>query len=321
MDFHSKSLSVIRIATRKSPLAIWQAEYVKQRLEAIHPKLKVEISGMLTEGDRRLAAPLAAIGGKGLFVKELEQAILERRADIAVHSIKDMPAELSNNLVLAAVCKREDPRDVFVSNRYKTLEELPAGALIGTSSPRRISLLKATLPHIRIENLRGNVGTRLERMDKGHFDGIILAAAGLIRLGEMHRINQYLDPETWIPAIGQGAVGIECRADNHFVLECLAQLEDPVTRLCIKAERAMNAVLSGSCQLPIAAHAIATDEKIFLRGMVGDPATSNIIRTAQSGKITDAEQIGRLAAEELSRQGADKILRQFSNFNTSSDHR
>lgn len=300
--------TVLRIATRKSPLALWQANYVKEQLEETHPELKVEILGMLTEGDKILTLPLAEIGGKGLFVKELEQAILERRADMAVHSIKDMPAVLTNRLILGAVCNREDPRDVFVSNGFPTLESLPPAAVVGTSSSRRISLLKSYASNLQIETLRGNVGTRLQRLDEGKFAGIILAAAGLKRLGEQGRISQYLDPQEWIPAIGQGAIGIECREDDSRTLDYLAPLEDMVARQCVNAERAMNRALGGSCQLPIAAYATIEQESLLLCGLVGDPRQPLIIKGEVRGSKDEAEQLGEALAEQLLSLGADKIL-------------
>lgn len=307
----NSSSGVLRIVTRKSPLALWQAYYVKDLLEKAHQGLIIEIEGLLTEGDKLLATPLAEIGGKGLFVKELEKAIIERRADIAVHSIKDMPAELPDRMVLGAICRREDPRDVFVSNRYASLEDLPAGAVVGTSSSRRLCLLKAYAPQVKIEHIRGNVGTRLQKLDEGQFDAIILAAAGLIRLGEPERIRQFLDPAQWIPAIGQGAVGVECHKENHFALDCLAAIDDALTRYSITAERAMNQALGGGCQFPIAAHAVSERSQLFIRGMVGDKDNDLLIEAQDQGGIEEGEAIGRRLAEQLIDKGAREILARY----------
>ncbi len=291
--------SVLRIATRKSPLALWQAHYVKTAVEAAHPGLVVEIIGLMTEGDKLLTTPLSQIGGKGLFVKELEKAILERRADIAVHSIKDMPAELTDRLILAAVCPREDPRDVFISHQFSAVEELPHGATVGTSSSRRTCQLKALRPDINVENLRGNVGTRLQKLDQGRYDAIILAAAGLKRLQQEVRIRSYLNPEVWIPAVGQGAIGIECHESNQVVLDWLATLEDPVARLCITAERAMNLALNGGCQMPIGAYATMQGQQMTVRGLLGNPETYTVATARVTGPSSAAERLGRELAEKL----------------------
>ncbi|MGD8909544.1 MAG: hydroxymethylbilane synthase, partial [Chromatiales bacterium] len=240
----------IRIATRKSPLAMWQAEHVAAELKRIHPKIVVEIQGMTTQGDKILDTPLAKIGGKGLFIKELEQGLLSGRADIAVHSMKDVPVELPEGLHLSVIMQRGDPRDAFVSNRYKSLDELPDGACVGTSSLRRQSQLAELRPQLQIKSLRGNVNTRLGKLDKGEYDAIILAAAGLIRLGFEERITAFISQEQSLPAIGQGAVGIECRSDDSRVNELIAPLHHPETASCVLAERAMNQRLNGGCQVP-----------------------------------------------------------------------
>lgn len=292
-------MNTLRIATRKSPLALWQAHYVKTLLEAAHPHVQVEIIGLMTEGDKLLTTPLVEIGGKGLFVKELEKAILERRADIAVHSIKDMPATLTDRLILATVCEREDPRDAFVSQRFARLEDLPLGALVGTSSSRRTCQLKMRRPDLQVENLRGNVGTRLHKLDQGRYDAIILAAAGLKRLGQASRIRAYFDPEDWIPAVAQGAIGIECHQNNHLALELLAPLEHPPTRTCITAERAMNLALNGGCQLPIGAYATLTEKALTLRGMLGDPKHHTYVTATLNDPNFAAATLGQILAEKL----------------------
>jgi hydroxymethylbilane synthase len=300
--------SCVRIATRKSPLAMWQANYVKSLLLASHPQLTVEILGLLTEGDKLLATPLTEIGGKGLFVKELEKAILEHRADIAVHSIKDLPVTLPDHLILAAMCEREDPRDALVSNHFASLDDLPPGAIVGTSSSRRACQLYAMRPDLKIENLRGNVGTRLGRLDAGTYDAIILAAAGLKRLGLANRIRTCLDPEIWIPAVGQGAIGIECHRDNQSVLSLLTTLNHPPTQRCITAERSMNLELNGGCQLPIAGYATLQAEQLTIRGLVGDLENRTLIKAQASGNAEDAAAIGAQLAHKLLARGAHALL-------------
>lgn len=299
---------IIRIATRKSALALWQAEYVKARLLAFHPDIKVELVPMSTQGDKILDTPLAKIGGKGLFVKELETAILEGRADIAVHSMKDVPVEFPEGLMLHTICQREDPRDAFVSNQFTSLAELPAGAVVGTSSLRRQCQLKALRPDLQIRDLRGNVNTRLAKLDSGEFAAIILAAAGLIRLGFEHRIAAFLPVTTSLPANGQGAVGIECRSDDEQVKTLLAPLEHTPTRICVLAERAMNRQLQGGCQVPIGAFAELSADEIWLRGLVGSLDGSQIIRGEVRGHASEAESLGEKLAETLLQQGAAAIL-------------
>jgi hydroxymethylbilane synthase len=307
---------IIRIATRRSPLALWQAEHVAERLERTFPGCKTELVKMTTQGDKILDAPLAKIGGKGLFVKELEQGMLEGIADIAVHSMKDVPVEFPEGLHLAAILTREDPTDAFVSNQYLALNALPANARIGTSSLRRECQIKELYPDAEILSLRGNVNTRLSKLDAGEYDAIILASAGLKRLGMAGRITQCLDSSVSLPAIGQGAIGIECRTDNREINTMLAVLHDSETGLCVSAERAMNARLSGGCQVPIAGFAKLQGEKLFMRGLVGSPDGRLIYRaerTIDLGNDEDialnrAESIGKMIAEDLLAQGADKIL-------------
>ncbi len=304
----SRLQPILRIATRKSPLALWQANYVRDALEAAHPELQVEVMGLLTEGDKLLATPLVEFGGKGLFVKELELALFERHADIAVHSIKDMPVDLPDDFALAVVCEREDPRDVFVSNQYRNLAELPHGAKIGTSSSRRSCQLKALRSDLQIENLRGNVGTRLRKLDEGRYDAIILAAAGLKRLNQESRISSYFEPDQMLPAVGQGAIGIECRSDNREILQWISVLEDKLTRLCITAERAMNQRLMGGCQLPIAALATIDNAQLKIRGLVGDVKNNQLIKAEAGGLERDARIIGEALADDLLQQGAARLL-------------
>ena len=302
------SAQKIRIATRKSPLAMWQAEHVASLLRKAHPGLTVELIGMSTQGDKILDTPLAKIGGKGLFVKELEQGMLNNRADIAVHSMKDVPVDLPDGLHLAVILEREDPRDAFVSNRYTSLAELPRGAVLGTSSLRRQCQLAELRPDLKIRSLRGNVNTRLSKLDDGKFDAIILAAAGLKRLGFKRRITAVLEPEQSLPAIGQGAIGIECRTDDGSVNALIAPLHNPETALCVTAERAMNNRLMGGCQVPIAGYALINHNRIFMRGLVGEPDGSRIIRSESSAPASDAEALGIALAEDLLGQGADQIL-------------
>ena len=298
----------IRIATRKSPLAMWQAEHVAAELKKAHPGIEVELLGMTTQGDKILDTPLAKIGGKGLFIKELEQGLLSGEADIAVHSMKDVPVELPEGLHLAVIMEREDPRDAFVSNTYGTIRELPQGACVGTSSLRRQSQLAEQRPDLVIKSLRGNVNTRLRKLDEGEYDAIILAAAGLKRLGFEERITALIGPEQSLPAIGQGAVGIECRAADERVNRLIAPLHHPETACCVAAERAMNQRLNGGCQVPIAGYAMLESGNLWLRGLVGEPDGSNIIRGEVEGKAEEAESMGKGLAERLLEWGADSIL-------------
>ncbi|ENM5735852.1 hydroxymethylbilane synthase [Vibrio mimicus] len=298
----------IRIATRQSPLALWQANYVKDALMAAHPGLKVELVTMVTRGDVILDTPLAKVGGKGLFVKELEVAMLEGRADLAVHSMKDVPVDFPQGLGLVTICEREDPRDAFVSNTYAKIEDLPSGAVVGTCSLRRQCQLKAARPDLVIKELRGNVGTRLSKLDAGEYDAIILAAAGLKRLELESRIRSFIEPEQSLPAVGQGAVGIECRLDDQRVRELLAPLNHTDTADRVRCERAMNLTLQGGCQVPIGSYALLDGDEIWLRALVGEPDGSQIVRGEIRGPRSEAEQLGITLAEQLLGQGAKEIL-------------
>ncbi|QLF93136.1 hydroxymethylbilane synthase [Pseudomonas sp. ABC1] len=298
----------IRIATRKSALALWQAEYVKARLEAAHPDVTVSLVPMVSRGDKLLDAPLAKIGGKGLFVKELETALLEGEADIAVHSMKDVPMDFPEGLGLYCICEREDPRDAFVSNRYESLDDLPQGSVVGTSSLRRQAQLLARRPDLEIRFLRGNVNTRLAKLDAGEYDAIILAAAGLIRLGFGERIRSSISAEESLPAGGQGAVGIECRSADTELHALLACLDHEPTAVRVTAERAMNKHLNGGCQVPIACYAVIEQEQLWLRGLVGQPDGRLLLRAEQRAPLEEAEALGIRVAEALLAQGAGEIL-------------
>jgi len=301
---------IIRIATRKSPLALWQAEHVRSCLQQAHPGIEVELLTMSTQGDKILDTPLAKIGGKGLFVKELEQAMLEGRADIAVHSMKDVPVELPSGLHLAVILTREEPRDAFVSNHYSGFADLPQGARVGTSSLRRQAQLKKQRPDLKILDLRGNVGTRLKKLDENQFDAIILASAGLIRLDMAERITEMLDTGICLPAIGQGAVGIECRSDDAELNILLEALNDDDTQICVAAERALNERLEGGCQVPIAGHAILENDQLFMRALVGRIDGSEIVSGELSGPRADAEAMGVVLADDLLSRGAAEILKE-----------
>ena len=299
----------IRIATRKSPLAMWQAEEVARQLKLHHPELAVEFVKMTTKGDKILDAPLAKVGGKGLFVKELEQGMLDGQADIAVHSMKDVPMAFPEGLHLPIIMEREDPRDAFVSSHYASLDDLPANARIGTSSLRRQLQLKEAMPDAQMLDLRGNVNSRLQKLDNGDYDAIILAAAGLIRLGFKDRIRSFIEPEQSLPAIGQGAVGIECRENDDTILKLLAPLNHPHTHTRLSAERAMNNRLNGGCQVPIAGYSVLEGDEIYLRGLVGRPDGSEVVRDEIRGPAAQAEQLGVELAERLLARGADAILK------------
>jgi hydroxymethylbilane synthase len=275
----------IVIASRESALALWQARHVEARLAALYPDAETRILGLTTEGDRRLEVPLAAIGGKGLFVKEIEEALMDGRADIAVHSVKDLPMNLAGEFALAAVSEREDPRDAFVSNRYADLSALPAGARVGTSSLRRECQLRARYPGLRVEPLRGNVTTRLRKLDAGDYDAVILAAAGLKRLGLEDRITRLLPPAESVPAPGQGALGVECLARRTDLVETLAVLNHAATARCVAAERAFSRSLSGSCVVPLGAYAEAEGRDLRLRGFVGAPDGSRVVSGVRSARI------------------------------------
>ncbi|MCW9012588.1 MAG: hydroxymethylbilane synthase [Gammaproteobacteria bacterium] len=301
--------NIIRIATRKSPLAMWQAEEVARQLKLHHDDLEVEFVKMTTKGDIFLDAPLAKVGGKGLFVKELEQGILNGEADIAVHSMKDVPMEFPQGLYLPIIMEREDPRDAFVSNSYTSLDELPENARIGTSSLRRQLQLKEAMPASEMLDLRGNVNSRLQKLDNGDFDAIILASAGLIRLGFENRIQSHIEPEQSLPAIGQGAIGIECRENDDRILELLAPLNHADTHTRLIAERAMNHRLNGGCQVPIAGYSVLQGDEIYLRGLVGRPDGSEVVRDEIRGAASEAAELGTELANRLLAQGAEAILR------------
>ena len=298
----------IRIATRKSALALWQAEYVKARLEQAHPALVVTLVPMVSRGDKLLDSPLSKIGGKGLFVKELETALLENEADIAVHSMKDVPMDFPEGLGLCCICEREDPRDAFVSNTFASLDDLPQGSVVGTSSLRRQAQLLTRRPDLEIRFLRGNVNTRLAKLDAGEYDAIILAAAGLIRLGFEDRITSPISIEHSLPAGGQGAVGIECRSSDPEIHALLAPLHHADTAVRVTAERSLNKHLNGGCQVPIACYAVLEGEQVWLRGLVGDPGGGLLLSAEARGPQSAATELGVQVAEDLLAQGAGAIL-------------
>ncbi len=298
----------LRIATRKSALALWQAEYVKARLEQLDPNITVSLVPMVSRGDQLLDSPLAKIGGKGLFVKELETAMLNDEADLAVHSMKDVPMQFPDGLGLYAICEREDPRDAFVSNHFDDLDALPAGSVVGTSSLRRQAQIMARRPDLQIRFLRGNVNTRLAKLDAGEYDAIVLATAGLLRLGFDARIRYPMPPEVSLPAGGQGAVGIECRSSDTELQALLVQLNDEGSALRVRAERALNTRLNGGCQVPIACYAERENGELWLRGLVGDPDGQRMLRAEARGSEADPEALGIAVAEDLLAQGAQAIL-------------
>ncbi len=308
------STRILRIATRRSQLALWQAEHVRARLEAAHPGIRVELVPLSTQGDRILDVPLAKIGGKGLFVKELETAMLEDRADLAVHSMKDVPMDLPPELGLGAILCREDPHDALVSNRFAALEALPLGARVGTSSLRRQCQLRALRPDLQILDLRGNVNTRLAKLDEGQFDAIVLAAAGLLRLGMEARISTLLPEEQLLPAVGQGAIGIEIRSDDAALRALLSPLHDEDAAVCVRAERALNHRLQGGCQVPIAGFAELDPLRatLRLRALVGRIDGREIVRGEISGARGEAESLGATLADELLGRGAARILGELS---------
>ncbi|WP_114241844.1 hydroxymethylbilane synthase [Dyella sp. C9] len=300
--------STLRIATRKSALALWQAEHVASELRATHPGLVVELVPLSTRGDEILDKPLATIGGKGLFLKELEVAMLEGRADLAVHSLKDVPAELEPGFTLPAILPRADAADAFISNDYANLHELPLGARVGTSSLRRQAQLRAVRPDLSLLDLRGNVGTRLSKLDAGHYDAILLACAGLERLGLASRIRSRLTAPDWLPAPGQAAIAIESRNDQPAVIDLLRALDDAQTRLAVTAERAMNQALGGSCTVPVGAWCTVTERGLHLRGMVGDVSSGRLLLAEAQAEGDQAEALGRQVAEALYEQGASQFL-------------
>jgi len=301
-------MATITIATRESPLALWQAHYVKDTLEAAHPGIHVELLGMTSRGDQLLDSPLAKIGGKGLFVKELETALLEKRADIAVHSMKDVPMQFPDGLCLGPICEREVPNDAFVSNHYESIDALPEGAVVGTSSLRRESQLRAYRPDLKVNFLRGNVNTRLAKLDEGQYDAIILAAAGLIRLGFEDRIRSCITPEQSLPAGGQGAVGIELRTDDEQTLELIQVLHHAKTAAEVSAERSLNETLNGGCQVPIAAFCLTEGDTLWLRGLVGSVDGTILLRAEGRAAVQDAVALGQQVAHSLIEQGAAAIL-------------
>lgn len=302
--------NTLTIATRKSPLAMWQAEFIKAELEKAHPDLQVKLLPMTTRGDQLLDSPLSKIGGKGLFVKELEHHLLEGTADIAVHSMKDVPMHFPEGLMLGPVCYRESPFDAFVSNQYSSFDELPQGAIVGTSSLRRQCQLQRERPDLVVHSLRGNVQTRLSKLDAGEFDAIILAASGLIRLGMQERIASVLSDEICLPACGQGALGIEIRQGDEKTAALVEVLRDKHSEICVLAERAMNTRLNGGCQVPIAGYAILEGDELYLRGLVGSVDGKQMLYAEARGDKSQAEQLGIQVADELLAQGASKILEQ-----------
>ena len=301
-------MTTLRLATRESPLALWQSEHVAANLRAAHPGLTVELVPMSTRGDRILDQSLATIGGKGLFLKELEVAMREGVADAAVHSLKDVPMELDGPFALAAVLARGDPFDAFVSPRFRALDDLPHGARVGSSSLRRQAQLRARRPDLHIVDLRGNVGTRLRKLDEGHYDAIVLACAGLQRLGLESRIRQRLTAPDWLPAVAQGAIAIECRADDTATQALCAALEHAPTRRCVDAERAMNRHLHGSCQVPVAGYAVLDGDLLHLQGLVGDADSGEQVRADTHGDAGDPQALGRQVAQHLLARGADVLL-------------
>ena len=302
-------MKTLKIATRQSPLALWQAEHIRSRLNQLYPDLTVELVKFVTQGDKILDTPLAKIGGKGLFVKELEAALLDGRADLAVHSMKDVPMHLPDGLSLAVICEREDPFDAFVSNQYQHFNELPQGAKVGTSSLRRKCQILQQRPDLEIIDLRGNVGTRLSKLDEGLYDAIILASAGLKRLGLADRIRHSLSAEISLPAVGQGALGLECRSNDSALLKLIEPLQHQETSNCVRAERAFNAYLEGGCQVPIAGYATLQNGHIHLEGRVGSVDGAILLQATQTGTMTEAEQLGVALAKDLVSQGADELLK------------
>jgi hydroxymethylbilane synthase len=296
------------IATRESPLALWQAEHVREILTDRYPGTRIELLGMTTRGDQILDRTLSKVGGKGLFVKELETALLGRRAHLAVHSLKDVPMQLAPEFTLAAVMKREDPRDCLVSNSYGSLEEMPAGARVGTSSLRRELMLRARFPALRIEAVRGNVNTRLAKLDRGDFDALVMAAAGMKRLGLAERIRQIIPTAVSLPAPGQGALGIEVLSGDSVTAGLLAPLDDAATRVATMAERGVSRGLGGSCQVPLAAYAEVEGDRLRLRALVGNAATGEYVETETSGGLAEADHLAAMAVAHLKERGALRLL-------------
>jgi len=299
----------IRIATRKSPLALWQAQFIKQQLQVLHPELNIEFVKIVTQADKFIHTPLSQMGGKGLFVKELEDALLQNHADIAVHSIKDLPSELPQELELAVFCKRDDPRDALISQKFLALKNLPPQAKVGTSSLRRQCQIAAIRPDLKLENLRGNVDTRLTKLKDGYYDAIVLAVAGLKRLQLEKTISEYFPTHEILPAMGQGAIGIECRKKDAATIDIIKKLDDLTTRQCITAERAMNKEFGGNCQTPVAGYATIINDQLTLQGLVGKVDGSLLLRATKTGHSDDAEKIGKDVACNLIEQGALEILK------------
>lgn len=299
---------VITIATRESPLALWQAEHVQARLRERYPEKKVELLGMTTQGDQILDKTLSKIGGKGLFVKELEIAMQKKLAHLAVHSLKDVPMELPEGFVLAAVSQREDPRDAFVSNRYESLESMPAGSVVGTASLRRELMLRSRFPHLKVKPVRGNVGTRLKKLDSGEYDALVMASAGFKRLGLKDRIREIISDDVSLPSPGQGALGIECLQSDMDTQQAVAFINDEKTRACCLAERAVSRALGGSCQVPLAAYATIEDSVMRLRALVGDHTTGESVSTEVRGDWQTYEQLAQKAVEDLLKQGARSYI-------------
>lgn len=303
-------MNTLKIATRQSPLALWQAEHIKSRLQQLYPELTVELVTFVTQGDKILDTPLAKIGGKGLFVKELEAALLDGRADLAVHSMKDVPMELPNGLELAVICEREDPFDAFVSNHFLHLDDLPMGAKLGTSSLRRKCQILQARPDLDIIDLRGNVGTRLSKLDAGEYDAIILASAGLKRLGLQERIRHSINPDLSLPAVGQGALGLECRSQDQRVKDLILPLMHEETSICVRAERAFNRYLQGGCQVPIAGYATLENSVLTMQGRVGSVDGHQLLKVTQTADANEAEQLGENVAQKLLDLGAGEILKE-----------
>ena len=301
-------ITTLTIASRESPLAMWQADHIKKNIQALYPAIKINIEGFRTQGDILLDQSLAKIGGKGLFIKELEQALLNNKADLAVHSMKDLPMDIPKEFKLAVITEREDPRDAFVSNQYDSLEALPPGSIIGTSSLRRQSQIQAKFPELKILPLRGNLQTRLKKLDEKNYDAIILAAAGLIRMGLKERIKLYIDPTLSIPAVGQGALGIEILESNTELLNLIAPLNNDITSRCVLAERTVSRSLAGSCTAPLGAYASIRKNKIYMHGFVATPDGSQIIFSETNGPSDSPEDVGKKLSQLLIAQGAKKIL-------------
>lgn len=310
------TLSTLRIATRQSQLALWQAEHVREKLSRQQPKLNIELVPITTEGDRILDRPLAKIGGKGLFIKELQMALLDKRADIAVHSMKDVPIEEVDGLEISAILERADPRDVLVSDKYGDLAELPTQARVGTSSLRRKSQLSVLREDLNLVDLRGNVPTRITQMEDGHYDAILLAAAGMDRLDLSHKITSRLSLSEMLPAVGQGAIGIECRTADEATKNIIAALKHEQTMICVGAERALSRELQGSCEIPIAAHAYIRAGEVILRGLVASLDGREIISESDRGAPGEAKMLGKNLGKKLLRRGADKLIQQALQLNS-----